>query len=426
MHIQIAKNLVNLSNIHNKNKTVLNIDKIRDDFPILQRTVHGKKLIYLDNGATTQKPLHIIDMERNIYTGLNANIHRGVHYLSEQCTDLYEKSRQTIASFINAPSTDEIIFTTGTTAAINMVAYSFGERYVNKGDEVLITEMEHHSNIVPWQMLCERKGATLKVLPFNNTGDLEIDKLDELLTNRTRIVAVTHISNVLGTINPIDEIIKQAHQRNIPVLIDGAQGIQHGGIDVQKTDCDFYIFSGHKIYAPTGIGVLYGKRKWLDEMPPWQGGGDMIEKVTFTKSTYAPLPLKFEAGTSNYVGGIVLGAALDYITSLGVDRINAYEKQLTQYALQKLSTIDGITIYGTSQHKSSIISFLLKNIHAYDTGLILDKLGIAVRTGHLCCHPIMQHYGIEGMVRASFTFYNTFNEVDSLYEGLLRVKQMFE
>ena len=408
-----------------KNKIVLDIQKIRADFPILQRMVHGKPLVYLDSGATTQKPIQVIDKESEIYKSLNSNIHRGVHYLSEQCTEMYEESRNIIQKFINAPAREEVIFTAGTTSAINLVASSFGERFVNKGDEIIVSEMEHHSNIIPWQLLCDRKGAVIKVLPFNDNGDLQIDKLDELLTERTRIIAVTHISNVLGTVNPIEEIIKKAHARDIPVLIDGAQSIQHGGIDVQKTDCDFYVFSGHKVYAPTGIGVLYGKRKWLDEMPPWLGGGDMIDRVSFEKTTYAPLPLKFEAGTSNYVGAIALGTALEYMANIGLDAINKYEAELLDYAIKKTGGTEGVKLYGTSKHKSSIVSFLLEGIHPYDTGMILDKLGIAIRTGHLCTDPIMQHYGIEGMARASFAFYNTFEEIDKLCEGLERVKQMF-
>lgn len=404
---------------------MINIQDIRKDFPILHRTIHNKPLVYLDNGATTQKPIQVIEAESDIYCNLNANIHRGVHYLSEQCTELYESARRTVQNFMNAEAPEEIIFTSGTTAAINLVASSFGERFVNEGDEVIVSEMEHHSNIIPWQLLCDRKKAKLKVIPFNNNGDLQLDVFETLINERTRIVAVTHISNVLGTINPIDEIVRIAHKHNVPVLLDGAQGIKHG-IDVQKNGCDFYVFSGHKIYAPTGIGVLYGKKKWLEQMPPWQGGGDMIERVTFDKTTYAPLPLKFEAGTANYVGGITLGEAIKYVQSIGLNKINAYEHQLMEYAVNKLSAIEGIRFYGTSKQKSGIVSFLLNNIHPYDTGMILDKLGIAVRTGHLCTDPIMQHYGIEGMVRASFAFYNTSDEVDKLYDGLLRVKQMFE
>ncbi|MDR1055173.1 MAG: SufS family cysteine desulfurase, partial [Prevotellaceae bacterium] len=395
---------------------MLDIDKIRNDFPILHRTVHDKNLVYLDNGATTQKPIQVIEMENNIYRNLNSNIHRGVHYLSGQCTELYENARQTVQQFINAPAREEVIFTAGTTAAINLVAWSFGERFVRNGDEILISEMEHHSNIVPWQLLCDRKGAILKVLPFNDEGDLQLEKLDDLLSERTRIVAVTQISNVLGTINPIDKIIEKAHERDIPVLIDGAQGIQHGGIDVQESDCDFYVFSGHKIYAPTGIGILYSKQKWLEQMPPWQGGGDMIDQVRFAKTTYAPRPLKFEAGTSNYVGAIALGAALNYLTSTGIVDINIHEAKLLDYATKRISEIEGIKFYGTAKHKTSILCFLMDSIHPYDIGMILDKLGIAVRTGHLCADPIMQHYGIEGMVRASFAFYNTFDEVEKLYD----------
>jgi cysteine desulfurase/selenocysteine lyase len=404
----------------------LDINKIRADFPILNQTIHGKPLVYFDNGATAQKPLRVLDALDKMHRELNANIHRGAHFLSEQSTEKYEDAREVIRDFINAESTREVVFTAGTTAAINLVAFSFGEKFVKAGDEVLVSEMEHHSNIVPWQMMCERKGATLKVLPFDNNGELRMDLLPNLLTEKVRIVAVNQASNSLGTINPIKEIIALAHSRNIPVLIDGAQGIHHIGMDVKDIDCDFYAFSGHKIYGPTGIGVLYGKEKWLEQLPPYQGGGDMIATVTFAKTTYAELPLKFEAGTANYIGAVGLAEAIRYLQSIGVDAIAEHEEKLLKYATERLSSIPGLTIYGNAPKKVSLISFLLDDIHPYDTGMILDKLGIAVRTGTHCTEPIMQHFGISGTVRASFGLYNTTEEIDRLYDALLRVKQMFE
>ena len=404
----------------------LDINKIRADFPILNQTIHGKPLVYFDNGATAQKPIRVLDALDKMHRELNANIHRGAHFLSEQSTEKYEDAREVIRGFINAESTREVVFTAGTTAAINLVAFSFGEKFVKAGDEVLVSEMEHHSNIVPWQMMCERKGATLKVLPFDNNGELQMDLLPNLLTEKVRIVAVNQASNSLGTINPIKEIIALAHSRNIPVLIDGAQGIHHIGMDVKDIDCDFYAFSGHKIYGPTGIGVLYGKEKWLEQLPPYQGGGDMIATVTFSKTTYAELPLKFEAGTANYIGAVGLAEAIRYLQSIGVDAIAEHEEKLLKYATERLSSIPGLTIYGNAPKKVSLISFLLDDIHPYDTGMILDKLGIAVRTGTHCTEPVMQHFGISGTVRASFGLYNTTEEIDRLYDALLRVKQMFE
>ncbi|SDC77428.1 cysteine desulfurase [Williamwhitmania taraxaci] len=404
----------------------LDINKVRADFPILSRTIHGKPLVYLDNGATAQKPLRVLDALDKMHRELNANIHRGAHFLSEQSTEKYEDAREVIRGFINAESTREIVFTAGTTAAINLVAFSFGEKFVKAGDEVVVSEMEHHSNIVPWQLMCERKGATLKVLPFDDNGVLRIDLLPDLLTEKVRILAVTQASNSLGTINPIKEIVALAHSRNIPVLIDGAQGIHHIGVDVKDIDCDFYAFSGHKIYGPTGIGVLYGKEKWLEQLPPYQGGGDMIATVTFAKTTYADLPLKFEAGTANYIGAVGLAEAIRYMQSIGIDAIAEHEEELLKYATERLLSIPGLKIYGTAPHKVSLISFLLNNIHPYDTGMILDKLGIAVRTGTHCTEPVMQHFGISGTVRVSFGLYNTTEEIDRLYDALLRVKQMFE
>lgn len=401
------------------------IHQIRNDFPILSREVYGRPLVYFDNGATTQKPHCVLQTIQRFYNEINANIHRGVHKLSDESTQEYEKAREVVRRFLNARKSSEIIFTSGTTASINLVAFSFGEVFIRQGDEVLVTEMEHHSNIVPWQLLCERKGATLKVLPFDDRGELKLDMLPELLTPKTRIVAVTHVSNTLGTVNPIPEIVRMAHSQGIPVLVDGAQGVKHGTIDVQKLDADFYAFSGHKIYGPTGIGVLYGKEKWLDRMVPWQGGGDMIATVSFKKTTFNDLPFKFEAGTANYIGAAGLATALDYYLMIGPENASAYEDELLKYATKKLKGIDGLTIYGNASEKAAIISFLLKGIHPYDTGLILDKMGVAVRTGNHCTQPVIDHYGIDGTVRASLAFYNTFDEIDRLVEALYRVKEMF-
>lgn len=404
---------------------MVDIKKIRADFPILQQQVHGKDLVYLDNGATTQKPAVVMETLDKLYRTYNANIHRGVHHLSGVCTEEYEESRDTVRRFIHAHSNREIVFTSGTTASINLIAFSFGERYVKEGDEVLVSEMEHHANIVPWQLMCARKGAVLKVLPFDDAGELRLDLLDSLLSERTRMVAVTHVSNVLGTINPIGELIRRAHARNIPVLIDGAQGVQHFEVDVQALDCDFYVFSGHKIYGPTGIGVLYAKEHWLEELPPWQGGGDMVRSVTFAHTTYAELPLKFEAGTANYADAIGLAAALNYLTNIGADAIHAYEQQLSNYAIQQLQSIEGLRLFGTAKERTGVASFQLKEIHSYDIGMILDKLGIAVRTGHLCAQPTVDHYAAGSVVRASWSFYNTFEEIDLLCNGLKRVQEMF-
>jgi len=403
----------------------IQITQIRKDFPILSTKVYGKPIVYFDNGATTQKPRVVIDAISEFYRGKNSSVHRGVHFLSEKSTEAYEQARETIRHFINAGSTNEIIFTSGATGSINAIAFSFGEKYIKSGDEILISGMEHHSNIVPWQMLCERKNASLKIFPFNRNGELDIEKFTGSFTEKTRIVAFTHVSNTLGTINPVKEMIRLAHQHNVPVLIDGAQAIQHGNIDVLELDCDFYAFSGHKVYGPNGIGVLYGKEKWLEELPPYQGGGDMVDNVTFEKTTYNVLPYKYEAGTTNYVGAIGLKTALDYISSIGIDKIARYEKSLLYYATEKLNSIDGLKIFGTAVNKISIISFLLDNIHHYDAGLVLDKLGIAVRTGNHCNQPVMDYYGIPGTLRASLVFYNTREEVDRLYEGLLKVKKMF-
>ena len=403
----------------------LDVEKIRQDFPILSQKVFDRPIVYFDNGATTQKPTVVIDTVRKYYEKHNASIHRGVHFLSDRSTKTYENARERVRQFINAASTNEVIFTSGTTSSINAVAFSFGERYVSEGDEVLVTEMEHHSNIVPWQMMCERKGAKLKVLPFDEKGELIMEEYGNLLNERTRIVAVTHVSNSLGTINPVKTIVEKAHARNIPVLLDGAQAVQHTKVDVSELDCDFYVFSGHKVYGPNGIGVLYGKEKWLYELPPYQGGGDMVDCVTFEKTTYNELPFKFEAGTTNYVGAAGLAAALDYITRIGLEEISEYEHSLLEYGTMKLMSVPGLELYGKAMKKISILSFLLDEVHPYDAGMVLDKLGIALRTGTHCTQPVMDHYKISGTLRASLAFYNTREEIDRLHEGLHKVMDMF-
>lgn len=387
--------------------------------------VYGKPLVYFDNGATTQKPKSVIDSVNEVFTYYNGNIHRGVHYLSDVSSEAYENARQKVASFINAERKEEIIFTSGTTGSINMLAFSIGERYLRSGDEIIISYLEHHANIVPWQMLCERKGALLKVIPINESGEIIIEEYYKLLSSATKLVSVTQVSNALGTKLPLAEIIKAAHSMDIPVMVDGAQGIQHGLVDVKEMDCDFYVFSGHKIYGPTGIGILYGKEKLLNDLPPYQGGGDMVEKVTFEKTTYNQLPLKFEAGTMNYAGAIGLAAALDYVDATGRGKIAQRENELLHYATERLSAISGLTIYGTSASKISTISFLLDGIHQYDAGMILDKMGIAVRTGTHCAQPVMDYYGIDGTIRASLCFYNTTEEIDSLVAGIEKVISMF-
>lgn len=403
----------------------MDIELIRSHFPILNQKVHNRPLVYLDNAATTQKPLRVIETIERIYKTINSNVHRGVHHLSDVCTDEHEQARIKVQQFINARHSHEIIFTSGTTASINLVAFSFGEKFVKEGDEVIISAMEHHSNMVPWQMLCERKKAVLKVIPMSPDGELELNKLPGLISGKTRIIAVGHVSNSLGTVNPVKKIIELAHANDIPVLVDGAQAVQHGRVDVQELDCDFYVFSGHKAYGPTGIGVLYGKEKWLNEMPPWQGGGEMIKEVSFTQTIYNDLPFKYEAGTPNFVGAIALGAALDYLNETGLDEIASREKELLEYATQKLQAIPGLVIVGNAQEKISVISFYLEGIHPYDTGMVLDKLGIAVRTGNHCAQPVMDFLQLPGTVRASLVFYNTREEIDALAEGVLRVKQMF-
>jgi cysteine desulfurase/selenocysteine lyase len=404
---------------------VKSIEEIRADFPILSRQVYNKPLVYFDNGATTQKPKSVIDTLNTVYTTYNGNIHRGVHYLSDTSSEAYENARENVRSFINAAKKEEIVFTSGTTGSINTIAFSFGERYIDKGDEILISHLEHHANIVPWQMMCNRKGAKLRVIPINREGEIIFNEYLNLLSPKTKLVSVTQASNALGTQLPLKEIIEAAHSMDIPVLVDGAQGIQHGVNDMQKMDCDFYVFSGHKIYGPTGIGILYGKEKWLSELSPYQGGGDMVDKVTFEKTTYNELPFKFEAGTMNYTGAIGLSSALDYVLDIGRERIAAVENELLLYANERLSAIKGLTIYGDSASKISTVSFLLNGIHQYDTGMILDKMGIAVRTGTHCAQPVMDYYGIDGTVRASLCFYNTKGEIDALADGIDKVKSMF-
>ncbi|MEX0982456.1 MAG: cysteine desulfurase [Bacteroidales bacterium] len=406
---------------------ILNFDikKIRADFPILQEKVYDKPLIYLDNGATTQKPQVVIDGLQEIYARKNSSIHRGIHYLSEQMTDAYEEARDTVREFINALSTTEIIFTHGATSAINAVAFSFGEKYVKKNDEILISEMEHHSNIVPWQMLCERKQATLKVIPFDDNGELVMEEYKKLLTEKTKIVAVNYASNSLGTVNPVKEITRLAHEKNILVLIDGAQIVQHDKVDVREIGCDFFVFSGHKVFGPTGIGVLYGKEALLEALPPYQGGGDMVDCVKMEKTTYNELPYKFEAGTMHYTGAIGLGKALDYVTSVGIEHIATYEAELLHYTRKKLEELEGLRTYGNTAQKINVFSFLLEGVHPYDAGMVLDKLGIAVRTGTHCTQPVMDHFNISGTIRASMVLYNSFEEVDMLVHGLKRVKKMF-
>ena len=404
---------------------MFNVNKVRADFPILSREVYGKPLVYLDNGATTQKPRQVVEAMVDEYYNVNANVHRGVHFLSQQATDLHEASREVVRAFIHARSTNEIIFTRGTTESINLLAFSLGEAMVREGDEVVVSAMEHHSNIVPWQMMCERKGAQLRVIPMTDEGDLELETLEELLTKRTRIICCTQVSNVLGTVNPIKEMVRIAHDKGIPVLVDGAQSVPHMQVDMQDLDCDFFAFSGHKVYGPTGVGVLYGKEAWLEKLPPYQGGGEMIKNVTFQKTTYNTLPYKFEAGTPDYVATHALATALNYVNGLGMENIEAHERELTRYALEQLQRIEGIRIMGRAQQRDAVISFLVGDIHHLDMGTLLDRLGIAVRTGHHCAQPLMDRLGILGTVRASFALYNTKEEVDALVAGIRRVSQMF-
>lgn len=401
------------------------VNAIRRDFPILSTTVYDRPLVYLDNAATTQKPLCVLDAMRHEYLNANANVHRGVHYLSQQATELHEAARETVRRFINAGKTEEVIFTRGTTESINLVASSFCEEFMKEGDEIIVSVMEHHSNIVPWQLQAARRGVAVRVIPMNDEGELDMEAYAGMFTERTKIVSVAHVSNVLGTVNPVREMIRIAHSYGVPVLIDGAQSTPHFRVDVQELDCDFFAFSGHKIYGPTGIGVLYGKEEWLERMPPYQGGGEMIESVTFEKTVFQSLPFKFEAGTPDYIATHGLAVALDYVNDIGLENISSHERELTSYCMEQMRSIDGIALFGTSEHKDAVVSFLVGDIHHLDMGTLLDRLGIAVRTGHHCAQPVMQRYGIQGAVRASFAMYNTREEIDALVEGVRRVSRMF-
>lgn len=401
------------------------VNAIRRDFPILSTTVYDRPLIYLDNAATTQKPLCVLDAMRHEYLNANANVHRGVHYLSQQATELHEAARETVRRFINAGKTEEVVFTRGTTESINLVASSFCEEFMKEGDEIIVSVMEHHSNIVPWQLQAARRGVAVRVIPMNDEGELDMEAYAGMFTERTKIVSVAHVSNVLGTVNPVREMIRIAHSHGVPVLVDGAQSTPHFKVDVQELDCDFFAFSGHKIYGPTGIGVLYGKEEWLDRMPPYQGGGEMIESVTFEKTVFQSLPFKFEAGTPDYIATHGLAVALDYVNDIGLENISSHERELTSYCMEQMRSIDGIALFGTSEHKDAVVSFLVGDIHHLDMGTLLDRLGIAVRTGHHCAQPVMQRYGIQGAVRASFAMYNTMEEIDALVEGVRRVSRMF-
>jgi len=401
------------------------INKVREDFPILSRTVYDKPLVYFDNAATTQKPREVVDSLVDEYYSVNANVHRGVHFLSQQATDLHEEAREKVRQFINAKSTDEIIFTRGTTEGLNLVCSSFADEYMGEGDEVIVSTMEHHSNIVPWQLQAARKGIAIRVIPMNDKGELLLDEYEKLFTEKTKIVSVTQVSNVLGTVNPVKEMIRIAHEHGVPVMVDGAQSTPHFKVDMQEMDCDFFAFSGHKMYGPTGVGVLYGKEDWLDRLPPYQGGGEMIESVSFEKTVFEKLPFKFEAGTPDYVATNGLAKAIDYVTRLGMDNIVAHEQELTRYCMQEMRKIDGMRIFGEAEHKDAVVSFLVKDIHHLDMGTLLDRLGIAVRTGHHCAQPLMIRLGIQGTVRASFALYNTKEEIDTLVAGINRVSKMF-
>ena len=404
---------------------MFDVAKIRGDFPILSRTVYNRPLVYLDNSATTQKPRVVVDSIVREYYSENANVHRGVHFLSQQATDLYEKARGRVRTFINARSDKEIVFTRGTTESLNLVASSFGERFMGEGDEVIISAMEHHSNIVPWQLLQERKGIRLRVIPINDRGELLLDEYEKLFNKRTRIVAVTHVSNVLGTVNPVKRIAAVAHAHGVPVLVDGAQSVPHIAVDVQDMDCDFFVFSGHKVYGPTGIGVLYGKESLLNELPPYQGGGEMIKNVHFEHTEYEDAPLRFEAGTPDYVGAHALAAAIDYVSALGMENIAAHEHSLLAYATERMNCIPGMRIFGQAENKSAVLSFVVGNIHPLDLGTLLDRFGVAVRTGHHCAQPLMERMGVQSMARASFALYNTREEVDTLCESIERITKMF-
>ena len=403
----------------------LDVNTIRRDFPILTQKVYGKPLVYLDNAASTQKPLSVIRKIEEVYSTINANVHRGVHYLSQMATQALEEARQTVQQYIHAAKPEEIIFTGGATSAINLLASSFCRSQCKKGDEIILTAMEHHANIVPWQMQRDITGITIKVVPVSATGEIRLEDIEELISSRTKLISLTHVSNVLGTINPVDKVVRLAHNYNIPVLIDAAQSVQHLPVNVQALDCDFMVFSSHKMYGPTGIGVLYGKENWLDKLPPYQGGGEMSAQVTFEKTTYNELPYKFEAGTPDYVGSVALAEAIRYIGKLGLENIGKYEEHLLHYATEQLLQIDGVQIIGTAPHKSSVVSFLVDNIHPYDMGMLLDRLGIAIRTGHHCAQPLMNALGIEGTARASLAFYNTKEEIDALIAGIKRIRTMF-
>ncbi|MBR5820334.1 MAG: cysteine desulfurase [Alistipes sp.] len=405
---------------------MFDVETIRREFPLLDREVYGRKLVYLDSGATAQKPEAVIRKVDELHRMLNANIHRGVHYLSEQATELYEEARQTVARFIGAAEKEEVIFTAGATASINLVAYAWSERFLEAGDNILISELEHHSNIVPWQLAAARKGAEIRVLPFDEEGRLKVELLPELLDERTKLVAVTQASNTLGTRPDLKPIIEAAHAVGAVVLVDGCQGVVHGGVDVEALDCDFYAFSGHKLYGPTGIGVLYGKRALLEAMPPFMGGGDMVDRVSFEKTTYAPVPLKFEAGTANYIGAIGLAEAIRFLEGLDMEEVERYEQELLCYATQELQKIEGLRIYGTTANKCAILSFNVEGVHGYDLGMILDKLGIAIRTGQHCAEPVMKHFGVQGMCRASLALYNTREEIDALVRGVQRAVRMLK
>lgn len=404
---------------------MFDINKIREDFPILGREVYGRPLVYLDNAATTQKPRCVVEAITDEYYNVNANVHRGVHYLSQQATDLHEAAREKVRQFINARSTNEIIFTRGTTESLNLVVSSFCDGMMQEGDEVIVSVMEHHSNIVPWQLQAAKKGISIRVIPMTDEGELRLDEYEKLFTERTKIVSVTHVSNVLGTVNPVEEMIRIAHEHGVPVMVDGAQSTPHFAVDVQAMDCDFFAFSGHKMYGPTGIGVLYGKEEWLDRLPPYQGGGEMIESVSFEKTVFEHLPFKFEAGTPDYVATTGLAKAIDYMTAVGMDNIQRHERELTEYAMQRLSEVEGIRIFGCAPRKDAVVSFLVGDIHHLDMGTLLDRLGIAVRTGHHCAQPLMIRLGIQGTVRASFAMYNTREEIDALASGIERVSKMF-
>ena len=401
------------------------INKIRDDFPILARKVYDRPLVYLDNAATTQKPRCVVEAISNEYYSVNANVHRGVHFLSQQATELHEAARERVRSFINARSTAEVLFTRGTTESLNLVAASYGEAFLKEGDEVILTVMEHHSDIVPWQLLRDRKRIVIKVIPMDDAGNLDLEAYKRLFTPRTRLVCVAHVSNVLGTVNPVRQMAEIAHANGAHILVDGAQSVPHFKVDVQEIGCDFLTFSGHKVYGPTGIGVLYGKEDILEKMPPYQGGGEMIARVSFEHTTYERLPFKFEAGTPDYVGTHALAVALDYVSKIGMDNIHRHEKEMTRYAMEQMSQIEGMHLYGTAEGKDAVVSFNVGNIHPLDLGTLLDRLGIAIRTGHHCAQPLMQRCGVEGMARASFALYNTKEEIDSLVAGIERVRKMF-